>query len=220
MRLRPGEIWLADLGLAAKTRPVVIVSRLDPDPPRALVIYIPLTTQNRKSLYEVELPETGISECTFLRQRAGNRLDSGDTPGTQNWSTAGCDDGRNSTGAVVRSGFEQSPKISQRKTRTHYQPCLPRAGEIRPSGSRGDDGRQRDLTGVMAERSVRRPFSEWPTIRSGTVRMLFPGRASAVREVGTLSDLDDISVRIADVAARLAVFGDRLRDEVGSSTFP
>ena len=24
---RPGEIWLADLGLAAKTRPVVIVSR-------------------------------------------------------------------------------------------------------------------------------------------------------------------------------------------------
>jgi mRNA interferase MazF len=60
MRLRPGEIWLADLGLAAKTRPVVIVSRLDPDPPRALVIYIPLTTQNRKSLYEVELPRLGF----------------------------------------------------------------------------------------------------------------------------------------------------------------
>jgi mRNA-degrading endonuclease toxin of MazEF toxin-antitoxin module len=28
---RPGEIWLADLGLAAKTRPVMIVSRFDPD---------------------------------------------------------------------------------------------------------------------------------------------------------------------------------------------
>jgi mRNA interferase MazF len=27
----PGEVWLADLGLAAKTRPVVIVSREDPD---------------------------------------------------------------------------------------------------------------------------------------------------------------------------------------------
>src|SRR6202167_6224891 len=50
--------------------------------------------------------------------------------------------------------------------------------------------------------------------------MLFPGRASAVREVGALSDLDNISVRIPDVAARLAVFGDRLRDELGSSTFP
>jgi mRNA interferase MazF len=56
MSHRPGEIWLADLGLAAKTRPVVIVSRLDPDPPRALVLYVPLTTQNRHSRYEVLLP--------------------------------------------------------------------------------------------------------------------------------------------------------------------
>ena len=52
------------------------------------------------------------------------------------------------------------------------------------------------------------------------MRMLFPGRASAVREVGALSDLDNITVRIADVAAYLAVLGDRLRDELGSSTFP
>lgn len=51
-----GEIWLADLGLAAKTRPVVIVSRHDIDPPRALVLYVPLTTQNRNSAYEVPLP--------------------------------------------------------------------------------------------------------------------------------------------------------------------
>lgn len=33
-----GEIWLADLGLAAKTRPVVIVSRHDPDPPRSHLV--------------------------------------------------------------------------------------------------------------------------------------------------------------------------------------
>jgi mRNA interferase MazF len=52
----PGEVWLADLGLAAKTRPVVIVSRDDPDPPRALVLYVPLTTQHRRSPYEVTLP--------------------------------------------------------------------------------------------------------------------------------------------------------------------
>lgn len=50
------KIWLADLGLAAKTRPVVIVSRQDPDPPRALVLYVPLTTQRRDSPYEVPLP--------------------------------------------------------------------------------------------------------------------------------------------------------------------
>lgn len=52
----PGEVWLADLGLAAKTRPVVLVSRRDPDPPRALVVYVPLTTQSRPSKYEVPIP--------------------------------------------------------------------------------------------------------------------------------------------------------------------
>jgi mRNA interferase MazF len=56
MSPRPGEVWLADLGLAAKTRPVVIVSRYDPEAPRVLVIYVPLTSQNRASRYEVELP--------------------------------------------------------------------------------------------------------------------------------------------------------------------
>ena len=57
MSPKPGEVWLADLGLAAKPRPVIIISRYDPDPPRALVTYIPLTTQNRSSPYEVELPK-------------------------------------------------------------------------------------------------------------------------------------------------------------------
>ena len=54
---KPGEVWLADLGMAAKARLVIIVSRHDPNPPRALVTYIPLTTQNRSSPYEVELPK-------------------------------------------------------------------------------------------------------------------------------------------------------------------
>ncbi len=52
----PGEIWLADLGLAAKTRPIPVVSRYDPDPPRAMVTYVPLTTQYRQSPYEIALP--------------------------------------------------------------------------------------------------------------------------------------------------------------------
>jgi mRNA interferase MazF len=60
MSPQPGEVWLADLGLAAKTRPVVIVSRFDPDPPRDLVLYVPLTTQNRQSPYEVPLPRLGF----------------------------------------------------------------------------------------------------------------------------------------------------------------
>ena len=60
MHPQPGEVWLADLGLAAKTRPVVVVSRYDADPPRALVLYVPLTTQHRQSPYEVVLPELPI----------------------------------------------------------------------------------------------------------------------------------------------------------------
>ena len=55
MRLKTGEVWLADLGWAGKTRPFVIISRDDSDPPRALYIYIPLTRQNRESRYEVSL---------------------------------------------------------------------------------------------------------------------------------------------------------------------
>ena len=57
-----GEIWLADLGIAGKVRPVIIVSRDDPAPPRALTIFVPVTTQNRRSNYEVELPQ-----LTFLQ---------------------------------------------------------------------------------------------------------------------------------------------------------
>lgn len=59
----PGEIWLADLGLVAKARPVLVISRYDPDPPRALIIYIPLTTRYRESSYEVVLPK-----LNFLNQ--------------------------------------------------------------------------------------------------------------------------------------------------------
>jgi len=65
MNPKPGEVWLADLGLAAKTRPVVVVSRYDSNPPRALVIYAPLTTQYRNSAYEVLLPK-----LRFLTQKS------------------------------------------------------------------------------------------------------------------------------------------------------
>ena len=60
MNPQSGEVWLADLGLAAKTRPIVIVSRHDVDAPRALVLYVPLTTQNRNSAYEVPIPRLGF----------------------------------------------------------------------------------------------------------------------------------------------------------------
>ncbi|MBL9186813.1 MAG: type II toxin-antitoxin system PemK/MazF family toxin [Opitutaceae bacterium] len=55
MTTKPGEIYLVDLGMVAKVRPAVVVSRYDPDSPRALSIFVPLTTENRASAYEVSL---------------------------------------------------------------------------------------------------------------------------------------------------------------------
>ena len=45
-------------------------------------------------------------------------------------------------------------------------------------------------------------------------------RTLTVDLVGALADFDDVTVRIADVATYLAVFGYRRRDELGSSAFP
>src|SRR5487761_162618 len=47
-----------------------------------------------------------------------------------------------------------------------------------------------------------------------------PGLALTAREGCALSDLDHVTVSIADLAANLAVLFVRLRDELGSWTFP
>ena len=44
-----GEVWLADLGFAAKVRPVLIVSVPYADTDYALIQVIPHTTQARKT---------------------------------------------------------------------------------------------------------------------------------------------------------------------------
>ena len=56
MKTEPGEVYWVDLGFAGKVRPVLVVSRTDPDAPRALSVCVPLTTQNRGSAYEVTMP--------------------------------------------------------------------------------------------------------------------------------------------------------------------
>ena len=51
-----GDVFIVDLGMAGKVRPVVIVSREDNDAPRALAVAVPLTLENRGSKYEVPMP--------------------------------------------------------------------------------------------------------------------------------------------------------------------
>ena len=55
MNPKPGEVYLVDLGIAGKVRPVVVVSREDPNSPRAIAVCVPFTTQCRNSPYEVAL---------------------------------------------------------------------------------------------------------------------------------------------------------------------
>ena len=56
MTPKPGEVYIVDMGMEGKQRPVVIVSREDDDAPRAVVLAVPLTSQNRGSQYEVTMP--------------------------------------------------------------------------------------------------------------------------------------------------------------------
>lgn len=65
MSPEPGEVYRVDLGMAGKVRYFVVVSRRDDNPPRALAICVPITTQNRGSDYEVELPRV-----RFLREQS------------------------------------------------------------------------------------------------------------------------------------------------------
>lgn len=59
-----GEVWLVDLGMAAKVRPAAVISVPADDRDRALVTVVPHTTSLRDSKFEVAL---GVS---FLRSGA------------------------------------------------------------------------------------------------------------------------------------------------------
>ena len=49
------EVWLADLGLAAKVRPVLVVSVPYADSDYALIEVVPHTSEGRNGRFEVEL---------------------------------------------------------------------------------------------------------------------------------------------------------------------
>jgi mRNA interferase MazF len=65
MTTEPGQVYLVDLGVAAKIRPMVVVSRRDEDAPRALSICAPITTACRESAYEVS-----VGKPRFLDQKS------------------------------------------------------------------------------------------------------------------------------------------------------
>ena len=65
MTTKPGEVYRVDLGVGGKLRMMLVVSREDANPPRALSLCVPITSVYRGSAYEVELPSR-----PFLRMKS------------------------------------------------------------------------------------------------------------------------------------------------------
>ena len=63
-----GEVWLFDLGMAEKVRPVLIVSTRFGDQDRALITVLPHTTTLRASEYEVGVNVPFLKPGAFLVQ--------------------------------------------------------------------------------------------------------------------------------------------------------
>jgi mRNA interferase MazF len=68
MQLARGEVWLFDLGMAAKTRPVLVVSVAFGDVDRAIVTAVPHTTELRGSPLEISVPVPFLQRGAFLVQ--------------------------------------------------------------------------------------------------------------------------------------------------------
>jgi mRNA interferase MazF len=63
-----GEVWIVDLGLAAKVRPCLIISVPALDQDRALVTVIPHTTSSRGSRFEVRVTVSFLRTGVFDAQ--------------------------------------------------------------------------------------------------------------------------------------------------------
>jgi mRNA interferase MazF len=63
-----GEVWLADLGYAAKTRPCLVLS-VPPDPQdRVLFTLVPHTTSVQGTRFEVVVPKRFLTSGAFNAQ--------------------------------------------------------------------------------------------------------------------------------------------------------
>ena len=64
---RRGEVWLVDLGMAAKARPAVVLSIPFLDNERALYAIVPHTTATRGGRFELVMGLTRLRLCVAGR---------------------------------------------------------------------------------------------------------------------------------------------------------
>jgi mRNA interferase MazF len=60
-----GEVWIADLGIAGKVRPVLVLSVGYSDRDYALLAVVPHTTSPRGAAFEVSFPVRGLKAGAF-----------------------------------------------------------------------------------------------------------------------------------------------------------
>lgn len=68
-RTQPGEVWLVDLGLVAKTRPCVVLSDFPTEDELALIVVIPHTTALRSNRWELNIPKPFLKPGAFHLQQ-------------------------------------------------------------------------------------------------------------------------------------------------------
>jgi mRNA interferase MazF len=68
MRVERGDVWLIDLGLAAKVRPCLVLSVPVEDQDRVLVTVVAHTTSPRGSRFEVNIPANFLKPGVFDAQ--------------------------------------------------------------------------------------------------------------------------------------------------------
>lgn len=71
MRPARGDVWFADLGIAGKSRPVIVISRNDTDAPRTLIVFVPVTSVVGSSRYEVHLQGVNCVEPSSFANAQG-----------------------------------------------------------------------------------------------------------------------------------------------------
>jgi mRNA interferase MazF len=68
-RTQPGDVWLVDLGLAAKVCPCLILSDYPADDELALIVVIPHTTAVRGNRWELAVPKRFLKPGVFHIQQ-------------------------------------------------------------------------------------------------------------------------------------------------------
>lgn len=68
-RANPGEVWIVNLGLAAKVRPCVVLSDYPGDDELSLLIVAPHTTGVRNNRWELPIPKPFLKTGVFHLQQ-------------------------------------------------------------------------------------------------------------------------------------------------------